>query len=153
MNALELLKTDHQKVSELFEQLSDADNLQEKQKLFEQIRTELETHTHIEETAFYPVLEEYEELKDQVAEAYEEHQEVKTLLGDISGLTADAENFDDKVSELQENVEHHVDEEENEMFPQIEQLIAQTELQRIGSELELAKKEFKKSSSATTSRR
>lgn len=153
MNALELLKTDHEKVSEIFDQLSDTDDLQEKQKLFVQIRTELETHTHIEETAFYPVLEEYEELKDQVAEAYEEHQEVKNLLRDITGLTADAENFAAKVSELQENVEHHVDEEENEMFPQIEQLIDESELRRIGSELEMAKKEFKKSSSAATSRR
>ncbi len=152
MNALELLIADHEKVADLFAQIEETDILKQKQALFEKIRTELETHTHIEETAFYPVLEEYEELKDMVAEAYEEHKEVKTLLREISGLTADGENFDAKVTELKENVEHHVEEEENELFPQIEQLIEDAELQRIGDELEAAKTEFKKTSRGASAR-
>jgi iron-sulfur cluster repair protein YtfE (RIC family) len=148
MNALELLKEDHQKVSELFAQIETAKNAKEKQRLFEQIKTELETHTHIEETAFYPVLEEYEELSDMVSEAYEEHKEVKSLLQEISGLKNDSENFETKITELKDNVEHHVEEEETEMFPQIEQLIEAPELETIGEELEAAKKTFSKTSRA-----
>lgn len=153
MNALDLLREDHEKVSELFAQIEEAKNSSEQQRLFEKIRTELETHTHIEETAFYPVLEEYEELKDMVLEAYEEHKQVKTLLREISTLTTDSEKFEAKIAVIKENVEHHVDEEENDMFPQIEQLIEEPELERLGEELEMAKKDFSKSSRATSAKR
>jgi iron-sulfur cluster repair protein YtfE (RIC family) len=153
MNALELLKEDHEKVSELFAQIEAIDSGKEKENLFEKIKTELDTHAHIEETAFYPVLEDYEELKDIVLEAYEEHKQVKTLLREISSLTGDSEKFEAKLSELKENVEHHVEEEETEMFPQIEQLIEEPELERLGEELEMAKKDFSKTSRARSAQR
>ena len=79
MNALELLAEDHQKVKELFEEAENAEG-KEQQKIFAQIKSELEIHARIEETIFYPAVQEHEELKDMVLESLEEHRQVKTLL-------------------------------------------------------------------------
>ena len=79
MNALELLKADHEKVQQLFKKAEDA-NPERQRQLFEEIKEELETHTHIEETVFYPAVKEADELKDMVLESLEEHKQVKTLL-------------------------------------------------------------------------
>ena len=79
MDALELLKQDHQKVKGLFKETEGAENSKKKQ-LFDQIDTELEIHTHIEETVFYSAMEKHEELVDMVAEARDEHAEVRMLL-------------------------------------------------------------------------
>ena len=86
-------------------------------KLFEKIKTELEVHTHIEETVFYPKIRQHEELKDMVLEALEEHKQVKTLIREIGGLVEDSEKLSAKLTVMGENVEHHVEEEETEMFP------------------------------------
>jgi hemerythrin superfamily protein len=80
MDALELLKQDHQKVKKLFEQgQQTADKKQQKQ-IFNEIKSELETHARIEERIFYPAMKEHEELKEMVLEALEEHSQVKTVL-------------------------------------------------------------------------
>ena len=136
MNALELLKQDHQKVKDLFAQAEDAEG-NELEKICEQIKTELETHAHIEETIFYPAMEKYEELKDMVQEAREEHREIKTLLQEVS---SDGDELEAKLEELMETVEHHaVDEEEGEMFPKIRELVNSEELNRMGEQLQTAK--------------
>ena len=80
MDALELLKQDHQKVKELFEQAEAMEEGKEQKQIFDQIKRELETHARIEESIFYPAMEKHEELKDMVLEAIEEHKQVKTLL-------------------------------------------------------------------------
>lgn len=138
MNGLEMLKADHRKVSELFGQFEAASDAK-KQSLFEQIKTELETHTQIEETIFYPALEEEEELKDMVLEAYEEHKQVKTLLREISALSENSEKFEAKMKVMKENVEHHVEEEEQELFPKVEQFFDQQQLDTWGKEFAAAK--------------
>lgn len=139
MDALELLKQDHQHVKELFQQADGTQDSNERKQLSNQIETALEIHAHIEETVFYPALEEREELKDMVAEAREEHQEVKALLEEIEDLQSDGDELDSKLQELQETVEHHVEEEEGEMFPKVRELFQQGELERLGSQLESAK--------------
>jgi hemerythrin superfamily protein len=121
MNALEILKQDHQKVKELFQEARRSEQNKRKD-IFDKIDTELEIHAHIEETVFYPALEEHEELKDMVAEALEEHQEVKTLLEEIEELGPEGHDFGGKLQELMENVEHHVEEEEGEMFPKVREV-------------------------------
>lgn len=151
MNALDLLMEDHQKVSQLFEQAEGTENEKKKQQLFEQIKTELETHTHIEETIFYPALQEEEELKDMVLEAFEEHKQVKTLLREISNLSDGSEKFDAKLKVMKENVEHHVEEEESEMFPKVEQFLDETQLEELGQQMEAEKKKFGKTQRATSS--
>jgi hypothetical protein len=76
MNALDLLTGDHQKVRQLFQQVQQIRDNDQKKKLFDQIDTELAVHAEIEETIFYPALEEHDELKDMVREAREEHEQV-----------------------------------------------------------------------------
>ena len=139
MDALELLKQDHQKVKKLFEQAEESEG-EEQQDLFEQIKTELETHTRIEETVFYPAMQKHEELKDMVLESLEEHKQIKTLLREIENLASDSEKFEPKLQVLMENVEHHAEEEEEgKMFPKIRQIMNKQQLEKLGSELETAK--------------
>jgi hemerythrin superfamily protein len=140
MNAIELLKADHKKVAALFDQVKETESEQEHWKLFEQIKTELEVHTHIEETVFYPRIQQSEDLKDMVLEAFEEHKQVKTLLREISGLAKGNEKLDAKLKVMGENVEHHVEEEETEMFPKVEKVLSKDELEELGAQLKAAKK-------------
>jgi hemerythrin superfamily protein len=140
MDALELLKEDHQKVKQLFNEAEEAEGDSKKRKqLFDQIDTELEIHTYIEETVFYPAMEQHDELKEMVAEAREEHEEVKTLLEEMESLAADDEAFDSKLQLLIENVEHHAEEEEEEMFPKAREILDERALEQLGKELEAAK--------------
>jgi hemerythrin superfamily protein len=139
MDALELLKQDHQKVKKLFKEAEEADG-KKQQQIFDQIKTELETHTHIEETVFYPAVQKHEELKDMVLESIEEHKQVKTLLKEMDNLASDSEKFEPKLKVLMENVEHHAEEEEEQkMFPKLRQLMNRQQLEQLGQELEAAK--------------
>ena len=139
MNALDILKQDHQKVKGLFQEMrKDSDRGRQKE-LFDKIDTELEIHTHIEETVFYPAVDEHEEFKDMIAEALEEHQEAKSLLDELEELGADDHDFGSKLQQLMEAVEHHVEEEEGEMFPKIQEVFDEDELEELGRDLEMAK--------------
>ena len=139
MDALELLKKDHQKVKELFEQAEEAEG-KEQQKIFDQIKTEIETHARIEETVFYPAVQKHEELKDMVLESLEEHKQIKTLLKEMDNLASDSEKFEPKLQLLMENVEHHAEEEEEgKMFPKLRQIMGKQKLEQLGADLEEAK--------------
>jgi hemerythrin superfamily protein len=140
MDALELLKEDHQKVKELFEEVEGTEDQKEKTRIFSEIQAELETHARIEETVFYPAMEQHEELKDMVLESIEEHKQIKTLLKEIDNLKSDSEKFEPKLSVLMENVEHHAEEEEEgKMFPKIREICSQEDLEKLGEELEAEK--------------
>jgi hemerythrin superfamily protein len=139
MNALEILKHDHQKVKELFQEATHVSDTSKRKDLFDKIDTELEIHAHIEETVFYPAVEDHEELKDMVAEALEEHEEAKTLLEELEEIGVDSHEFGSKLQQLIEAVEHHVEEEEGEMFPKIREVFEEDELEQLGQDLESAK--------------
>jgi hemerythrin superfamily protein len=144
MDALELLEQDHAKVKKLFEQAEDAEQ-KEQRAIFTQIKTELEVHTYIEETVFYPAMQRYNELKDMVAESLEEHNKVKMLLKEMDGMSG-GEDFEDKLEELIDNVEHHAeDEEESKMFPKVRELVSAAELDKLGAQLQAAKGQRKAS--------
>ena len=151
MNAIELLKDDHHKVSSLFEKVK-ADEDGDHKDTFEQIKAELDVHTHIEETIFYPKMKEEgdEELKKLILEGIEEHRQAKMFLRELSNLTDDSEKFQPKLKVLMEDIEHHVMEEEGQMFPMIEEQFDEYMLQELGQEMEKEKKTFgKKASSAS----
>ena len=148
MNAIELLKSDHRKVDHLFGKVKAASEDSEKRELFEQIRQELEVHTHIEETIFYPKLKEEPELEDIVLEGIEEHHSAKVFLREISSLVDDSEKFEPKLKVLMEGVTHHVQEEEGEMFPKVEKLFDEATLRELGTAMEAEKKNFQKSNKA-----
>jgi hemerythrin superfamily protein len=147
MDALKLLKTDHKKVKTLFgevEELGDRASAQRK-KLFQQIDQELTIHSKIEETIFYPEFRRRAnkgEEKEEVLEAYEEHGIVKTIIGELENLDPKDETYKPKLSVLKELVEHHVREEEHNMFPMARELFDENELEEIGERLMTAKEEL-----------
>jgi hemerythrin superfamily protein len=148
MNALELLREDHQRVKKLFDQGQRTDDKKQQKQIFKEIKAELEVHARIEETIFYPAMKEYEELKDMVLESLEEHKQMKTVLREMARLSPNSEKFRPKFKVLRDNVEHHAEEEEEaKMFPKISTLIDDAELEQLGKELEAAKhKRFRKAS-------
>jgi hemerythrin superfamily protein len=140
MNALELLKQDHQKVKELFQQVEDSEAGTEQKRIFRQIKTELETHARIEESVFYPAMQKHQELKEMVREALEEHNQVKSLLKEMENVVDDSEKFKSKLQMLMEDVEHHAEEEEEgKMFPKVREIVDRPTLDKLGKELEAAK--------------
>src|SRR4028119_1437703 len=150
MNAVQLLKNDHREVNTLFGKVKATEDEQEKRELFLQIKTELDTHTHIEETIFYPKLREKEELKDITLEGIEEHHQAKMFLRELANLSDNSEKFEPKLKVLMEDITHHVQEEEGEMFIDVQKVINEAELERLGAEMEKEKQNFKKSQSASS---
>jgi hypothetical protein len=150
MNAFELLKQDHEKVSGIFEKLEPTTEraIKTRQDLFEKLRNELEIHAEIEETIFYPVLKEAAETREITMEAYEEHNVVKTLLEEMSALSVDSEEWTAKLTVLKENVEHHVEEEEGEMFKSARQVLSKEQIEEIGARMEAQKKRLSASARA-----
>ena len=138
MDAFELLKADHKKVAELFDKL-DAASGKTKLDVFAQIKSELELHTHIEETIFYPALERPEPTHDLTLEAYEEHKMIKTLLKELAGASTASEEWQAKAKVLRETVEHHVDEEENELFDRADNALTEEEIEALGNRMEAEK--------------
>lgn len=140
--ATQQLKEDHDKVKELFAALRklEDDEVDEKQRIFDQVRDELTFHAAIEEELFYPALEssEDEDAQDLVDEAHEEHRIVKELLEEISEILPDDPAFDAKMKVLSENVEHHIEEEEGHLFPLFNRLPAEKQ-EEVSEELRLRK--------------
>ena len=153
MNAIELLKDDHHTVSRLFEKVK-ADEDGDHKDTFEKIKAELEVHTHIEETIFYPKMKEEgdDELKKIILEGIEEHHQAKMFLRELSNLVEDSEKFQPKLKVLMEDIEHHVMEEEGQMFPMIEEQFDEYTLQMLGQEMEKEKKTFGKSNKAASAK-
>jgi hemerythrin superfamily protein len=143
--ATALLKEDHQKVKKLFSQFEklDAGRDSDRAQLFDQIKKELTVHAQIEEEIFYPAVEraEDEEADDLVREAHEEHRIVKTLLEELSALSSADPQFDAKIKVLKENVLHHAEEEQDEIFPVFDSL-ERMERERISEQLQARKREL-----------
>jgi Hemerythrin HHE cation binding domain len=104
--------------------------------VFNQIKTELELHTHIEETIFYPALEKPEETHDLTLEAYEEHAAVKKLLSKLSRARNANDEWEAQAKVLRENVEHHVEEEENELFEKAESVLSEEDIEDLGTRMQ-----------------
>ncbi|MGI9166974.1 MAG: hemerythrin domain-containing protein [Pyrinomonadaceae bacterium] len=145
MNAFTLLKNDHEKVAGILEKLEGTAEraLKTREELFTQLKSELDIHTKIEETIFYPVLEKAEESRDITLEALEEHRIVKQLLAELEASDKDDEVWTAKFTVLKENIEHHVEEEEDEMFKKARKVLSEEEIETLGARMEKAKGEQK----------
>ena len=135
MNALEMLKDDHRKVDQLFEQMNNLEDYSEKTELFQKIKDELQLHASLEESHFYPLFAEKPGFEDLVEDSLDDHQEVKSLLEEISAID-DEDEFDERIDELMESVQYHVEQEENEFFPRVEAIMSKEELDQMGSEID-----------------
>ena len=146
MNAFQLLKADHKKVSGIFEQLEPTTERAEKTRteLFAKLREELDIHTRIEEAIFYPAIKRAAETRDIVLEGFEEHHVIKVLLRELEAMPVDTEQWAAKLKVLKENVEHHVEEEESEMFPKAQKdVLTGEQADEIGTQLEEMKNQLK----------
>jgi hemerythrin superfamily protein len=126
MDAMEMLKGDHRKVEDLFAQYQHAGNFPTKQQIAAQVFRALDLHTQLEENVFYPAFEERAGKKGTqlVAESRLAHEKVKELIIEMQLPDIDDEAFDAKFHALMREVEYHVEQEEDEMFPEAEQILA-----------------------------
>ena len=141
MNALTLLKNDHKTVAGLLEKIDGTTEraLKTREEVFTQLKTELDIHAEIEEKIFYPVLEKIDETRDITLEAFEEHRLVKQLLGELESAPKDDEQWTAKFTVLKESIEHHVEEEEDDMFKKVRKVLSEAELEELGTRMEEAK--------------
>jgi hemerythrin superfamily protein len=142
LDAIALLKADHRTVEDLFAQFEKASGDGRKQKLAEQICLELSVHTRIEEEIFYPACDGKVE-EDLLKESYVEHDAAKLLVAQIMAGGPDDEFYDSKVKVLQEEIEHHVQEEEKRsegLFAQARK--AELDMEALGEELATRKAEL-----------
>ena len=149
MNAIKLLKEDHSELRKCFGEYKAADSDTKKHKLFKQIKEKLDVHTHIEEVIFYPAIKDHKELEEITLEGIEEHHVADVLVREISKLTDESEKFDPKMDVLIESVEHHLMEEEGQMFPKVEENFDKAVLEKLGKEMAEEEKKFNKSKRAS----
>ena len=140
-DAVTSLMRDHRRVEELFKQYEAAkDDDAKKQNIFQQINLELKVHTQIEEEIFYPASRPYVDEQDTVNEAIVEHQSAKELMAQLEKMEPSDDFYDAKVKVLQEMIEHHVEEEEGEYFPECRK--SEMDLKTIGKEMDARKEEL-----------
>lgn len=140
MNAIELLIQDHEEAAGMMDQLETADKGDRSARdMFLQLKNALTLHTQVEEQVFYSALKNHEETSDMIPESLEEHREVDQILAEMSGLNPGDDDFMDKLTELRDSVEHHVEEEQNEMFPKAERILGESRLQEMGRQMQQMK--------------
>lgn len=137
MDAIAMLKADHDKVKELLTELESTTErgVKRRTELFTTIKEELTVHEVIEEEVFYPALKAHPKAKDIVLEAYEEHHVVDVLMGELSALDVSDETWGAKALVMKENIEHHIQEEEGEMFRQARRVFDAAELRELGDRM------------------
>jgi hemerythrin-like domain-containing protein len=137
MDAIVLLKEDHEKVKRLLAELETTTErgIKTRSELFATIKGELTVHEMIEEEIFYPELRAHPKAKDIVLEGYQEHHVVDLLMSELEALDVTDETWGAKAKVMQENVEHHIDEEEGEMFPKARQVFDRAELADLGERM------------------
>jgi hemerythrin-like domain-containing protein len=132
-----MLKADHDKVKALLEDLESTTErgVKARAELFATIKGELTVHEVIEEEIFYPALKEHPKAKDIVLEGYEEHHVVDLLMRELEDLDVSDESWGAKAVVMKENIEHHIEEEEGEMFTKARQVFDRQELAELGSRM------------------
>jgi hemerythrin superfamily protein len=137
MNAIELLQQQHRDVAELFEEFEGAGERAQKTKerICGRIADELAIHAEIEEKLFYPESKQ-EDTEEILRESVEEHLAMKRILADLLESGAGDEQFDPKMKVLKEQVEHHVQEEEQELFPKVRKSCSREELEDLGDRMQ-----------------
>lgn len=142
-DALQILTDDHRTVEDLFKRFSEAGDRAHKTKkqLVERLIKELSIHAAVEEQVLYPLARELDKKVDeQVLESLEEHHVAKVALAELDGMEPTDERYDAKVAVLAESINHHVEEEESELFPMIRERVDNDDLREMGRVIQEAKK-------------
>jgi hemerythrin superfamily protein len=135
MNAISLLKHQHREVEALFKQLHKAKAGGPRRSVFEKIADALAVHSAIEERHFYPAVKE-RPTEEILLESVEEHLAIKRVIADLLRLDAADETFAAKVKVLEDEVVHHVEEEEETLFPRVERMFDDEALESLGEAME-----------------
>jgi Hemerythrin HHE cation binding domain len=151
MDAMSLLKEDHLKVKKMLAELESTTErgVKTREELFTKVKQELVVHEAIEEEIFYPALKEHPKTKEIALEGYEEHHVVDTVMAEIEGVAYDDEKWGAKFTVMKENLEHHIEEEEGEMFKQAKQVFDQDELTQLGDSMKARKEDLMRQQAAT----
>ncbi len=134
MNAVELLKSQHRVVEKLFAKIEAAKDPAKKGQLFAEIADGLAAHATIEEHQFYPAVR-AKRTEDILLESLEEHLGIKRVLADLLKTNPSDQTFDAKIKVLKEQVEHHVKEEEEDLFPKVKKILDAETLEALGQEM------------------
>jgi hemerythrin-like domain-containing protein len=143
-DAIQLLETDHRRMEDLLKKGEETTTrgVKTRTELLNTLTRELNAHEHIEETVLYPALRSHPEAKDIVLEGYEEHHVADLIVKELHGLARDDEQWGPKFKVLKENIEHHIEEEEDDMFPKARGIFSREELQQLGALMADRKKVF-----------
>jgi hemerythrin-like domain-containing protein len=145
MNAITMLQEDHDKMRKLLDELETTTErgLKIRAELFSTIKGELTIHEIIEEEIFYPELKAHPKAEDIVLEGYEEHHVVDLVMKELEETPVDDETWGAKAKVMKENVEHHMEEEEGEMFKQARSVFDRDELEDLGERMEARRRTAK----------
>jgi Hemerythrin HHE cation binding domain len=145
MNALTLLIDDHDRMKKLLNELESTTErgVKTRSELFSTIKGELTIHEIIEEEIFYPELRAHPKARDIVLEGYQEHHVVDLVMKELEETPVDDESWGAKAKVMKENVEHHMEEEEGEMFKQARAVFDQAELEDLGGRMEARRESAK----------
>ena len=135
MNAVTMLEEEHRELKRLLRDLEPTTEraVKTRTELYERIHRALTTHEQIEEEIFYPALKEHPRAREIVLEGIEEHNVVDTLLGELAALSVEDETWGPKAKVMIENIEHHIDEEEDDMFVKARKVFEPAELRELGA--------------------
>jgi hemerythrin-like domain-containing protein len=139
MDGFELLKQDHDRVKRLCDELDEANTLERRRQLFAEIEGEIKLHEECEEKVLYPTLRNHPRLKDLVLEGYQEHHVVDLILGELRNLSPSDESWPAKVKVMHESLEHHIEEEEEKMFPKARKELSKEQLEELGRQMQAIK--------------
>ena len=144
MNPVQMILDDHERVRQLFQQFQQADDEQRKQQIADQVLMELTVHANLEEEIFYPAMRQKasgSEDQQMVQEAYQEHSEARALIQQLQGMQASDPQFTTLFQQLQQDIEHHVQEEETEMLPKAQEELSD-QMDRLGQEMAARKQQL-----------
>jgi len=138
MKATDFLEKQHKEVMKLFKQVEKSEEPKARKRLMTEIVAHLKVHTTIEEEIFYPAVCEIgtENVEDMMLEAVEEHHVVDLVLAELPTVDPAADTFEAKMTVLRELVEHHVEEEREEIFPMAEKKLGKERIAELGEQLE-----------------
>ena len=138
--ATAMLRADHKRVSDLFEQYEKTRSVAEKKDLVTTICMELSVHAQVEEEIFYPAVKQALKDTELVPEATVEHATLKDLIAQVEGIEPDGEMFDAKIKVMSEYVKHHVKEEQTQMFPKAKK--SKLDMRALGAQMASRKMEL-----------
>ena len=136
MDALKLMHEDHERLKKLLERAEGAGGEGRREDLLDRIRAEFKPHERMEEEIFYPALKQHPKARDIVLEGYQEHHVADVVFAELEGNSPGSDIWHAKLKVLKEGIEHHIDEEEGEMFKKARDVFDPNELEELGQRMQ-----------------